>query len=319
MTENPLVSVCIPAYNAEKYIAKAIDSILTQTYENIEIIVCNDGSTDRTAAILESYALKGVKVVHQQVGYSASRARNIAYKHSKGNYIKFFDADDVLSPEFIELQIRKIAGKDNAIVSSEWGRFYQDDISTFRHNPETVWKDMKPIDWIVESMKNGPNMMQPGIFLIPKRIVDQSGLWNETLSPIDDFEFFVRSFLIADDILFAKNAIMYYRSGITNSLSGKKTRLAMESMFFFTELSVNNLLTFENTDRVRKVCADCFQLRCYNFYPLHMDLYRKSNDWVNKLGGSTYRFPAGGYTKVICNLIGWKFTTKLKLFINYFK
>ena len=148
---NPLVSVCIPAYNAEKYVTEALESVLRQTYPHIEIIVVNDGSTDQTAVVLEKFQKKGVKVIHQN-NRGQCAAANRAYQESRGQLIKFFDADDILSDKFIELQVERLKEYPDHLASAEWGRFYDDDINTYQLNPENVWLDMNPMDWLMTSM-----------------------------------------------------------------------------------------------------------------------------------------------------------------------
>lgn len=101
------VSVVVPCYNAEKWIVKTLESILAQTYENIEIVVVDDGSTDSTPNILKSYAHRGVKITRHEgnknCGLSASL--NLGIAHSTSNYIAFLDADDMWHPKKIETQL----------------------------------------------------------------------------------------------------------------------------------------------------------------------------------------------------------------------
>ena len=99
MTQEPLVSVIIPAYNAEKYIEMAVKSVLKQSYPNIEIIVINDGSTDNTMDVLSH--LDGCVVVSTE-NKGVSNARNVGIDISKGEYISFLDADDELEKYAIE-------------------------------------------------------------------------------------------------------------------------------------------------------------------------------------------------------------------------
>lgn len=97
----PKVSVIVPAYNAEKYLHKCLDSLMNQTLEDIEAVVVNDGSTDNSKAILEEYEKKypgKVVVLHKENGGQAS-ARNLALKVCRGEYIGFLDADDFVQPE----------------------------------------------------------------------------------------------------------------------------------------------------------------------------------------------------------------------------
>jgi len=102
----PLVSVIIPAYNAEKFIARTLDSVLSQTYRNIEVLVVNDGSTDKTVEIVDSFAKKDsrVRVLHQpNLGLPA--ARNCGIRFSRGEYIAPIDADDIWHEEKIQAQV----------------------------------------------------------------------------------------------------------------------------------------------------------------------------------------------------------------------
>ncbi|WP_304062830.1 glycosyltransferase family 2 protein [Pedobacter glucosidilyticus] len=308
----PLVSICMPAYNAERYILETIDSILKQTYTHFELIIVNDGSKDNTLSLLRQIEDDRIKIVDSE-NKGQCAAANLAFAHSTGDYIKFIDADDLISPDFLALQIEKITGNDTQIASAEWGRFYGDDLSTFKLNPEPVWKDMKPIDWLVDSFWNGPNMMQCALWLIPRKILEKSGLWDKRLSLINDFDFFIRVLLAADEIKFTKGAVLYYRSGINNSLSRQKSREAYESAFLSTKLGIENLLNFENSKRIRKISADNMQMWAYEFYPDHMDLYYQALDYVRKLGGSDFKFPSGGYTKLLIKFFGWMLVKQIKI------
>ena len=102
-TDTPLVSVIIPVYNSAKYIQKAIDSVLDQTYSNYEIIVVDDGSTDETRQKLQSYQNK-IRYVFQENQGSAT-ARNTGIKLAKGDLVAFLDSDDFWSmPEKLDRQ-----------------------------------------------------------------------------------------------------------------------------------------------------------------------------------------------------------------------
>ena len=99
---NKLISVIIPCYNAEIYIAKCLDSVLSQTYDNLQIIVVNDGSTDRTSELLSCYTSdKRVKVITQQ-NSGVSAARNKGISEAAGEYLAFVDSDDYIEPTMYE-------------------------------------------------------------------------------------------------------------------------------------------------------------------------------------------------------------------------
>ena len=106
----PLVSVVVPIYNAKKYLQKCIDSILNQSYKNLEIILVDDGSTDGSGRIVDEYAKKDrrIKIVHQK-NSGQSCARNVGIGISRGEYIGFVDADDEIREDFYEKIMAKMA------------------------------------------------------------------------------------------------------------------------------------------------------------------------------------------------------------------
>lgn len=121
-----LVSIMMPAYNAEQYIAQAIDSVLAQTYQDWELIIVNDGSLDRTPAILMEYTDPRIRVIHQSNG-GESIARNTALRHMRGEFVAFLDADDAYLEVHLELGIAYlIAHPDYAGVYSDGYHFDSD-------------------------------------------------------------------------------------------------------------------------------------------------------------------------------------------------
>lgn len=113
----PKVSLIMPAYNAEDYIARSIDTVLAQTFNDFEIIIVNDGSTDRTQAVIDWYADRypNVKSFYQSNGGQAS-ARNTGIKYSSGNYIGFMDNDDMIRPDMLG-RLYEVAIKNNCDIS----------------------------------------------------------------------------------------------------------------------------------------------------------------------------------------------------------
>ncbi len=309
----PLVSICIAAYNASLYIADAIDSLLSQSHHQIEIIVVNDGSTDETESILASFTDPRIKVYSiANIGQAA--ALNLAFSYASGDYVKFMDADDLISADFIALQLAQVMDYTDAIATAEWGRFYNDDLSTFKKSPESVWRHLKPIDWLIESLENGANMMQCALFLIPRNVLMRSGLWKAELTLANDIDFGIRLLLQASQVRFCPGAILYYRSGMP-SLSAQKSEKAYRSAFKSISSGVEALLSFENSKRSRRVAANIYQLWAYEFYPAAPDLYLKAIQKVNELGGSALPYPAGGITKLLSQFLGWKLIKRIKNYL----
>jgi glycosyltransferase involved in cell wall biosynthesis len=311
MPQEPMVSVCMPCYNAEKYVGEAIESVLNQTYKNIELIVVNDGSTDRSGEVLKKYAGKAVKVVTERCG-SASKARNRTFREAQGEYIKFFDADDLISPEMIERQLVRLNGRQDAVAMSAWGRFYNDDIQTFKPNPQSVWRDMRGVDWLVEAVRDGQPMMQAGMFLIPRGLAQKAGPWNEELTLIDDFEYFCRLFCEAEEILFVTNTTLFYRSGIKGSLSARKSQKARESQCESILIGVDTILEKRSDPQVKLSCANLCQDLLYDLYPKHQNLRRRLAHKVKECGGAMIEPSGGRYFQFLRPYLGWKLSRRIQ-------
>lgn len=118
---NNLISVIVPIYNVEKYLPKCIDSIINQTYQNLEIILVDDGSPDNCGKICDDYAKKDkrIKVIHKENG-GVSDARNVGLKLAKGEYIAFVDPDDVLSYEMYKKLLQGAIKNDADIIQCNY-------------------------------------------------------------------------------------------------------------------------------------------------------------------------------------------------------
>lgn len=114
------VSILIAAYNVEKYIGKCIQSVIDQTYENLEIIVVDDCSTDNTKNICDDYAKQDSRIIciHHEVNKKLPGARNTGLDHATGNYIVFVDGDDWLAPDFVEYLYKIIVDTDSDMAIS---------------------------------------------------------------------------------------------------------------------------------------------------------------------------------------------------------
>jgi glycosyltransferase involved in cell wall biosynthesis len=124
MPRHPLVSVVIPAYNAESFIDDALRSVLGQTYANLEIIVVDDASTDRTSARIAAYAPRVHCIRDAHSLGSASAPRNTGIGHCTGEYITFLDADDILLPDRIEKQVEFLSSHPEVeLVFSDYRNF----------------------------------------------------------------------------------------------------------------------------------------------------------------------------------------------------
>jgi glycosyltransferase involved in cell wall biosynthesis len=314
LVHEPLVSVCIPAYNCERYIGETLHCLTTQTHQNLELIVVNDGSTDNTLAVAQKFHDKRIQIIESANG-GAAKARNTAFQHAKGDYVIFFDADDHIDAEFIARQVACINGKKDIVVLSAWGRFYNDDLSTFKLD-KTPSGQMTFKEWINFYWYNCNPMTNPGRTIIPYTLAKKAGPWNESLSLTDDMEFFTRIFLQSKAIVFNTEAIFYYRSGVMG-LSGKKGDAANESFYRSVDLSINHVLShFKNEPGILKSCANTLQSFIYTTYPSQKNLLLLASNQIKKLARPDLKFQSSGYTRILTGLIGWRIAKRVKLFLS---
>lgn len=118
-----LVSIIIPIYNVDKYLCNCLDSVISQTYNNLEIILVNDGSKDLSGAICDEYAKKDsrIKVIHK-ANEGVSKARNTGLDLSHGEYVSFIDADDTVDPDYIGSMHKELVDSDYEFVRFSWER-----------------------------------------------------------------------------------------------------------------------------------------------------------------------------------------------------
>lgn len=123
-----LISVIVPIYNVEKYLDRCVDSIINQTYKNLEIILVDDGSPDNCPKMCDDYAEKDsrIKVVHKENG-GLSDARNVGMEVATGEYVSFIDSDDYVSLDFYETLLETIVDNDSDIVECGVVKFYENE------------------------------------------------------------------------------------------------------------------------------------------------------------------------------------------------
>ncbi len=121
MNQQPLISVLMPAYNSELYIAEAIESILNQSYQNIELIIFDDGSSDNTRKVIQSFDDPRIVKILSDQNYGVVRARNDMIDRASGQYIALMDADDIADRTRLEKQLRSLeAGECDLCGSAQW-------------------------------------------------------------------------------------------------------------------------------------------------------------------------------------------------------
>lgn len=121
MIKKPLVTVIIPAYNTEKYISKCLDSILVQSYQELEIIILDDGSEDETNKICQKYAEIDKRIIFiSKENTGVSDTRNVGIHNAKGKYIIFVDSDDYVDPNYVEVLVKEVENENIQMACVEY-------------------------------------------------------------------------------------------------------------------------------------------------------------------------------------------------------
>ena len=284
MTSTPLVSILIPAYNAEKWIAETIRSALSQTWPNTEIIIVESGSTDNTLDVARQFESPSVKVLSQP-NQGASSARNTAFSVSQGEYIQWLDADDLLAPDKIARQMKVATSVMNRVVlSSEWGVFFYRS-SKAHFVPTTLWADLSPVEWFLRRMTQNLHM-QPATWLVSRELTQAAGPWDTRLSLDDDGEYFCRVVQASHGVRFVSDAKVFYRSPGPRRLStidGSAKKL--QSQFLSIALQVSHFRALEDSPRVRAACLAFLQKWFFCFYGVRDDLADDLKQLAKGLGG----------------------------------
>lgn len=139
-----LISVIVPVYNVEKYLPECIESIINQTYKNLEIILIDDGSPDNSGKICDEYAGKDnrIKVIHKK-NEGVSEARNVGMEVAKGNYLTFVDSDDWIESVYIETLLKTLMENKADYVTCGYNRVYQNEIEKINNSGKRIVYDTK--------------------------------------------------------------------------------------------------------------------------------------------------------------------------------
>jgi glycosyltransferase involved in cell wall biosynthesis len=281
----PLVSILIPAYNSEEWIADSIRSAIGQTWPRKEIIVVDDGSRDQTAQVARQFASKEVAVV-SVANRGAAAARNHALSLSQGDFIQWLDADDVLALDKVDRQLQALRDEDDerTLLSGPWAFFnYRTDRAQF--HPTSLWEALPPVEWLIRKL--GENLhMQTATWLTSRALVEAAGPWDTRLSTDDDGEYFCRVLLASKGTRFVPDAKVFYRVTPADrvsriGMSNKKKDAMVVSM----KLHIQYLRSLEDSERTRKACVTYMQNWLDSFYPERPDIMADLRSLAAQLGG----------------------------------
>lgn len=250
----PLVSVIIPVYNVAPYLREALDSVVQQTYSNLEILIVDDGSTDGSGEICEEYRSDDrVQVIHQE-NRGLSAARNTGLDRAAGEYIAFLDSDDAWRPDFIEKMLEAVENADIVVCRYE--------VHQLRLN--SMWKKIEPLaEKGFYGREEALRALADGTINVSVwNKLYRSKLWKEIRFPegynYEDIDTTYRIFTLCGKICFLDQPLYLHRKrpgSITNTATKKNLddlRLAYEHLEAFVESNIPEIFSEKNLRKVRQ-------------------------------------------------------------------
>ena len=304
-----IVSIIIPAFNAEKWIGPAIESAIAQTWSWKEIIVVDDGSKDSTLKIARSYASPVVNVVARE-NHGASSARNFGLSIAQGEYIQWLDADDLLAPSKIEMQMKaaEILHNSEILFSGSWGKFFsRPEMAVF--SPNRLWEGLCPLEWLLRKMEYNL-WMPPMVFITNRRLIESAGVWNERLSLNDDGEYFSRVISRATKVCFVNEARCFKRSTIGLSHDANLSDTKLNSLWYSLSYDIEIVRSLTDDQRTKNACLALLNRWSIYFYPQRSDIIAQMQLLALGLGGLIEKPALPLKYRWIQKIFGWNAAKK---------
>lgn len=295
-----------------------MNSALAQSYPKIEVVLINDGSKDESLTILKQYQSKFPDkiILIDQANKGVSAATNVGIKASKGDYIQFLDADDLISSDKIENQINLLKGKPFTTVSScEWVNF-NNNIENFSKINYGVFQDFDTgVNWLLRAW-NYQEMMADSSWITHRNLIEKAGPWDETLTINQDGEFFSRVLLQGNKILYEPHGKVYYREPGVSNVSQNKSEKVFSSLLNSYQAYELNVLSVEDSDRVRKALKKVYQKFIYDSFPNYPHLIAKAEGLMKALNVPDKTYIGGYKFQQLSKFVGFKNALRLKRFMS---
>ena len=263
-----MISVIIPIYNVEKYIRKCFESLLKQTYKDLQIIVVNDGSKDNSINIINEYIdkFKCIEIINQE-NMGVSIARNNGLKYAKGEYTLYIDPDDFIDEKMIETMYKSAVGNNSDIVLCGYYLYYQSTEKKIKVeydlNSNKVYSNEKIIDMMLRHEIQGQlwNKLFKTKVLIENNFTMEKGRAIEDVFPVFKIVCNVKRISYVDEILY------YYRQNETSTIHTKNVKIMNDYYYAMTcilnYINENNISVNKNSIKIFKATALLVLLKRY--------------------------------------------------------
>ncbi|MCA0153719.1 glycosyltransferase family 2 protein [Winogradskyella vincentii] len=264
-----LISIIIPTFNRAQILPETLDSILSQSYEMWECIVVDDGSTDNTDDLLNTYAKSDSRFQYikrpKDKPKGANACRNYGFEISKGDFINWFDSDDIMHPEFLQTRISKLIEEDSLDFCACLGRKFVKgiEVDALTIKPHVLISN----NYLEDYLLNGLFFYTPAP-LWRKRFLLGKELFDETMQRAQESDFHFRMLSLNPNYLYLEDALFYVRVGQESITKGAdKSFLAQNSVFKYFNTVFNVLKNKKDENRLMEYV---FYRQAVNYYNLNL-------------------------------------------------
>lgn len=303
MKHIPSVSILIPLYNAEAYIAETIERCQNQSYEDIEIIIVDDHSTDNSLSVAQQFECNNIHI-YKSPKKGGNSARNYAFQMSKGEYVKFLDADDYFSSEMLKKQVERLMkdGTDNSVVFSPVRMLYED--GHWLIPPRSIDFDYEPGIELLLDIWRGKGWHCPHCHLMHRNLVEKAGLWDENIIKNQDGEFFARVYAAADKALSVPDEYAVWRQFDTGVHAVMRLEAIRSALY--TKLTIGSIiLAYRNVTETKTMIGRSIGFFVYENWPQIKPLLQDINKICSKLNVNMM-LPERKILKILTLLFGWQ-------------
>ena len=314
LTKQIDVSIIIPYFNNSTTIKETLTCLSSQSFQKFEVILIEDKNSlpldDKI--INASYPFDFIyKKNVNKAGAAANR--NLGFEYVKGDYIQFLDADDLISPEKIEIQYSNLKTNENSISFCKWAIF-ENNIGEASIEDSILYSNFNALNFL-ELLNGTFSVLIPlHSYLIPKFMIEKAGPWDECLSLGDDGEFMNRVIAQCHNLVYCEECIAFYRRGNLNSLSHKNDLASAKSNLLCAISYENLIINTYGSDKKKMISI----IRKYNL--LFLWSYRRFpeiamivEERIFALGGKLDLIIGGGFFgKIIHHIIGTKYYLDIK-------
>lgn len=275
------ISIVIPVYNVEKYLKRCVDSVRNQTFSDIEIILVDDGSTDKSGYMCDEFANKDlrIQVIHKANG-GLSDARNAGLKKATGRYVLFVDSDDSIDRETCEQFIRAIELKNADIIVGNARKIHRDSIIKMSHT-DTNQRVRSGKEYLEIELENNTMYMAAWMNLYKREFLISKELWFKKGRLHEDEEFTPRCFLKATTVL--GTPIEFYNYFIReNSITTKKDLLPNSLDLIKTCNELERIYNLLDDGRLKDLLMDSLVIRYLNAFQIGKLYKRKNKKYFSK-------------------------------------